>query len=437
MVDPTKIFSENEDDSPDFDINRPWLTLDDWQKEYIFNTEPNQDCFLLCGRQVGKTTAMSIKAVELCINHFKKGEFILICSITEKQGYHMLAKALAYAMEKYPKEVMKGKDKPTMHKIQFKNGSGIHCYAAGETGEGLRGYTIKKLMIDEGSRMKEEFFIAVTPMLSVVRGSMDIASTPCGKTGFFYKCSLDEKFKKFYVNAKDCPRHTKEFLDTEQLRLTKLAYAQEYEAIFTDELKRLFSDELINRVCVGKRKEAYSINTKKYLGVDVAGFGEDECTFEIFEKKGDLIVQIENIIEKRNFTTDTTRRIIMLEIMYNFKKIGVDDGGIGFGVFSELMNDERTKRKTKALNNAVRIIDEKGEKSKKLLKEEMYLNLLSLMENNQIILLDDDEIKASLSSIQWEDGKIFGSYSHITEGINRGVWEASKDKSLNIFAHSF
>ena len=83
------------------DINRPWLSLDDWQKEYIFDKNPNQNNFLLCGRQVGKTTAMSMRAVELCVHHFKKGEFVLINSITEKQAYHLLAKARAYAEEKY------------------------------------------------------------------------------------------------------------------------------------------------------------------------------------------------------------------------------------------------------------------------------------------------------------------------------------------------
>ena len=93
-----------------FDINAPWKTLDDWQKEYI-ETEPNKDCFLLTGRQVGKTAAMSIKAVELCVKHFKKGENILICSTTEKQAYRMLAKALAYAEIIYPKQIERTKDK--------------------------------------------------------------------------------------------------------------------------------------------------------------------------------------------------------------------------------------------------------------------------------------------------------------------------------------
>lgn len=427
-----------------YNINRPWVTLDSWQKEYI-ETPPNQDCFLLSARQCGKTTAMSIKAVELCIKHFKKGEFILINSITEKQGYYMLAKALAYANERYPKEISKGRDKPTMHKILFRNGTGILSYAAGETGEGLRGFTIKKLFVDEGSRMTEEFFIAVLPMLSVVNGSMDIASTPFGKMHkdgsekFFYKCSKDEKFKKFYISAYDCPRHNKEFLEEQKKKMTKLAFAQEYLAVFTDELKRLFDDELINKICVKKRDEKIIINrnSKYYLGVDVAGFGEDECSYEVLEKfySGEIWHK-ESIIEKRNYTTDTTKRILVLNKSYPLRKIGVDDAGVGFGVFSELMNIEETKRKTEALNNASRPLDKDGERSKKLLKEDMYFNLLALMENKKIFLLDDDEVRLSLSSIQIEEGKIFGSYSHIVEGLVRACWMAGK-KDLNIFARSF
>lgn len=171
---------------------------------------------------------VAIKAVELCVNKFKKGENVLIAALTEKQAYLMLAKAVAYARVKYPRMLMKGKDRPTMHKCQFINGTTIFCYAAGNTGEGLRGFTIKKLMIDEGSRMSDEFFVSVRPMLSVIKGSMDIASTPCGRRGFFYECSIDEHFKKFFIAAADCPRHTPEFLAKEKERMTALMYAQEY-----------------------------------------------------------------------------------------------------------------------------------------------------------------------------------------------------------------
>jgi len=422
----------------DYNLFMPWRSLDSWQKDYI-ETPIEQDCFLLCGRQVGKTTGMSIKAVELCIKQMKRGEDVLIASITEKQGYLMLAKALAYATAIYPKLVItKGKKKPTMHIINFTNGTRILSYAAGETGEGLRGMTIKKVMIDEGSRMSREFFIAVSPMLSVIKGSMDIASTPCGKEGFFYDCSKDKHFKKFYISAEDCPRHSKEFLNNEKERLGKLAYAQEYLAMFLDEMRRIFSDELIKECCVLRRREVI-MEAIYYMGVDVAGFGNDLCTYEIFMKIKDRLEQVENIVEKRNYTTDTSKRIISLNNSYKYiKKIGIDDGGVGFGVYSELMNNNFTNNKTEALNNASREINKDGTKSKKLLKEEMYITLLTYMENGKVKLLDDDEIKDSLSTIQHdEDGKIYGSNSHITEGIIRAVYLASKNKNLNIVCHTF
>lgn len=425
----------------DYDLTRPWLSLDDWQKKYI-ESDPDQDCFLLTTRQGGKTTAMSIKSVELCVHKFSKGQNILICSITEKQAYRMLAKALAYATEKYPNQIMRGKDKPTMHRILFKNGTGVYCYAAGETGEGLRGDTIKKLMIDEGSRMSEAFFIAVTPMLSVARGSMDIASTPFGKKHkdgsekFFYKCSKDKHFKKFYVHAKDCPRHTAEFLKREQERMSKLQFAQEYEAKFLDDLRQVFNDEWIKKVCVLERRKAIAENHQYFLGCDIAGLGGDEITLEILDKLSrDQIEQVESIVKKRQITTETSEDILINDRSYNHKKIGIDDGGVGFGVWSELITDNQTKRKTIALNNASRPTDRDGLKSKKILKEEMYMNLLTLGDHGKIKLLMDDEIKLSLQSIQHEENRIYGSYSHIAEGLVRAAWLASQDKSLNIYIY--
>jgi hypothetical protein len=156
----------------DYDINRPWLSLDKWQKEYI-ETPLEVDCHLLTPRQAGKTTAMSIKAVELCINQLKEGEVILINSLTERQAMHVLNKAQIYAEALYYKEICwDTKFKPTMHRIMFKAGKlmkGILCYAAGEGGDSTRGYTIKKLMIDEGSRMSDLYFESAIPTLSATK----------------------------------------------------------------------------------------------------------------------------------------------------------------------------------------------------------------------------------------------------------------------------
>lgn len=440
-----------------YDITQPWLTLDKWQKEYI-HSPPEQDCFLLTGRQSGKTAAMAIKCVEMCVHHFKKEQNTLICSITEKQAYRMLAKALIYARIKYPNLIIeKGKDKVTKHKLLFgekvmkgkkaiwKNVRGIYSYAAGESGEGLRGDTIKKLMIDEGSRMSEEFFISTTPMLSVAKGSMDIASTPFGtrhKDGeekFFYKCSKDKNYKRFYISSEDCPRHTKEFLAREKERMTKLQYAQEYLAQFLDQLQQFFNPDDVADRCIGKRPKEIITAGSNYLGCDVARKGIDKFTYEIFNRTGTInnyrLRQTEHIATTNIPIPESTRRIISLNTNHNFKKEYIDSGGMGITVCDLLRECPVNKNKVVEINNSSRRYQEDGgEKTKGILKQDLYENLRTLMEQKKIILLDDDEIKAALNGIQYEyssNGRllIWGYDDHAVEGLTRGAW-CVKDKTL-------
>jgi hypothetical protein len=126
----------------------------------------------------------------------------------------------------------------------------------------------------------------------------------------------------------------------------------------------------------------------------------------------------------------------MLNSKYDLQKIFLDDGGLGFGVFSQLLEEESTRRKTIPINNASRSLDRDGTRKKKLLKEDLYNNLLRLMERNEIKLLDDPEVYESLKSVQYEyvDGKfrIFGNYTHIVEGLIRAAW-CVKYKNLSIW----
>lgn len=431
---------------PIYDLNQPWLTLDPWQLDYI-KTPAEVDCFMLCPRQIsGKTTAMSIKAVELLIHDYKEGEVVLINCLTERQAMLMLAKAQIYAEAIYPDMICRdSENKPTMHRLMFKAGKldkGILCYAAGDEGDSTRGYTIKKLMVDEGSRMKELYFVSALPTLSLTKGSIDIASTPFGKKDkegnekFFYKCYKDPSFKKFIVKLEDCPRRDMEQIEKMRSRMSKAQFAQEFLNNFSDELQRKFSDEWIERCCILKEK-IVNKNGKNYLGVDVAGFGKDLTAYAELERlQNKIIEQRECLLERNNKTTETTRKIIELDLKFNNRKIGVDDGGIGFGVWCELMENVQTKRKTVALNNASRPTDREDGR-KRLLKEEMYENLIMLGEQGRLRLLDDADLKASLSSIQCEDNEIFGSDSHYTEAVIRACWLAEQSKDLNIFCHSF
>jgi len=423
-----------------YNLLRPWESLDDFQKEYI-NTEGN--CFLLTGRQCGKSTAMSIKAGEIAAK--KKNQDILIVAYTEKQAYELFLKVLNYLESRYHSEILGGKYKPTKHEIKLRNGSIIRCHACGQTGAGLRGYSLTKLFIDEAAPMNKEIFQAIIPALSVTGGTMDVSSTPRGKEGFFYECSLRDDFTKFYVSAENCPRHDKKFLEMEKKTKSELEYAQEYLAVFLDELKRIFNDDLIKKCCVLQRREVIRKDSC-YLGVDVARLGEDLSTFQILRKvNDDYIEQVESLSTSKQLLTQTTDKIIDLNKIYDFKAIGVDDGGAGAGVFDMLIREESTRRKTAALNNSSKPLDREGKKRKRVLKEDLYMTLLNYMEKGKLKLLDDDELILSLKSIQYEyirrenretRFRIFGSYSHHVEGLIRSLWLIAQSKQLNIWIKS-
>ena len=215
----------------EYNLLKPWLSLDPWQKEYI-ETEGNS--FLLCGRQSGKTTAASIKFGKRAAT--KPNHTVLMIAFTEKQAYNLFFKTLMYLQAVYPHLICTGTKKPTQHVINLKNGSKVLCYAAGESGLGLVGYTINSLVVDEAAAMNRQIFILLSPTLSVTNGTMDLLSTPRGKEGYYYEASKRKDFKQFYVSAEDCPRHNKEFLEAEKSRMSALEYAQEYLAMFLDDL---------------------------------------------------------------------------------------------------------------------------------------------------------------------------------------------------------
>ena len=429
-----------------YNLLEPWKTLDPWQERYI---AAEGNCFLLCGRQSGKTVGMSVKSGKRAAEINDKTTLML--AFTEKQAYNLFFKTLMYLRAKYPKLIRKGKDKPTKHIINLNNGSKIMCYAAGLTGEGIRTFTVDHLVIDEAAPMAREVFVATTPMLSVTKGTLDIASTPRGKEGYFYECSDDpglgtkikKNFTRFYVSAEDCPRHSKEFLESERAAMSKLEYAQEYLAMFLDEVRQFFPTELIKRCMVLREKEAGLVGPAppssgdNFLGVDVARMGEDESVLFSLKRniRKTILTQIAMEITKKTLTTETVRRIKNADNTWKYKTIYIDDGGMGVAVFDPLLEDKQTKRKVVAINNASRSIDNE-KRGKKLLKEDLYNNLLHLMESKKIQLWKSKEIMHSLQSVQAEyiNGKlrIFGRYTHIAEALIRAAW-CMKNKRLKPF----
>lgn len=418
------------------------FTLDKWQNE-VLKAEGN---LCICsGRQVGKSQIIAIKTAEYIVHN--PGKKVLIISITEDQAENMLQKIMLYLFDNYKNQISKGKNKPTKHKVHLTNGALAVTKAVGQYALGVLGMTVDVVVPDECAYLPEAVWSSITPMLLTTGGSLWLLSTPNVKEGYFYEAYTNPSmgFKTFHVNSEEVaearpePQRTimKEYLVREKARMTELQYAQQYLAQFLEEMNQMFPDELIKNCQTLKRRP---INTEgeHYLGVDVARMGGDEATFETLEKKDDKLYHRENIMNKYTMTTESVDKVLELDSLYNYVKIYIDDGGLGVAVFDPLLENDQTKRKVIAINNASRALDRDSSRNKKLLKEDLYFNLKRLMERGQIKLLDDVEIFTSLKSIVYEhtkntnDVRIYGRYTHIAEGLIRAAW-ANREQHLNLF----
>lgn len=418
------------------------MILDQWQKDVL---EAEGNICLCSGRQVGKSEIIALKTATYIHKYSKKR--VLIISVTEAQAENMLQKILLHLHDIDPKCIAKGKNKPTRHKVHLVNGSYAITKALGQYGVGALGLTMDVVVPDECAYLPETIWASITPMLLTTGGSLWLLSTPNAQEGYFYEAYTNPSFgfKTFHVNSEEVAAQRAEpmrslmlaHLEREKQRMTPMQYAQQYLAQFQEELGQLFPDALIQKCQVLKRQNLHGLG-RYYLGMDVARMGGDETTFEILEKKDKKFYQRENLVYKYTLTTATIQKTLELEGKYHFKNIFIDDGGLGVAVFDQLLNTSITHLKVIAINNASRSLDVDDTRKRKLLKEDLYLNLLRMMESGEIELLDDENIFVSLKSIMIEHDvskaniKIYGRYSHIAEGLIRAAW-ANHSTSLELW----
>ena len=183
------------------------MNLDHWQQEVM---ETKGNICLRSGRQVGKSTVIGKKAAEYSLDNPNK--LVMVISKTERQAGLLFAKILHNIHDIDPKQIRKGKDRPTKTKITLKNKTIIYCLPAGDTGFGIMGFTIDLLIADEAAFIPEEVWNSIIPALAITRGDIWLLSTPFVKEGYYFQCFSDPAFTAFHTSSEDCPRKDKEFL---------------------------------------------------------------------------------------------------------------------------------------------------------------------------------------------------------------------------------
>lgn len=432
------------------------MYLDDWQKEII---EDQSRYILLCkGRQIGGTSVLAEKAVKWMT---EKGSRILVGSITEDQAKLVIVMVYSLLYEKYRKLI---KGKATQDKIMLKNGAEIRSRPVGTMGDAFRGFTADVNWFNEASKWPELAFVSIMPTLLTTGGEIWMDSTPFGKKGYFHECYLNKNklWKVYYKSSEDVifnrpindywttekRERAIRFLQDQKAQMSALQYGQEYMGLFLEELNNFFEESLIRQQMRVEKDNRFT--GKSYMGCDLARMGGDQIAYQnVIDDGTDTFKHTISITFTKQLTTVTERQIIEYARSWNSKKVGIDAeaGTMGVGILDHLRESE-IKRKVVPMNNRKIVIEEKGDKriTQRMLKEDMYDNLKSMLEHGELWLLNDEKVFSSLKSVQMEiilqkdvptGVRIFSSphsESHIVEALVRAAWLAKKEKTLNLAA---
>jgi len=199
---------------------------DEWQERAL--RWSGKRLILNCSRQSGKSTVASILALHRAL--FYPKNLILLISPSLRQSSELFRRVLDL--------LDKIKLKPKLveeNRLSFKLSNKSRIVSLPSTEETIRGFSGVNLIIeDEASRVDDELYYAVRPMLAVSGGRLLLTSTPFGKRGHFYKEWEDREFEKIKITANECPRISKEFLEEEKKSLGDFYFRQEYLCEFED-----------------------------------------------------------------------------------------------------------------------------------------------------------------------------------------------------------
>jgi len=217
-------------DPVEFAVRRLDFSPDPWQGD-VLRSQAGK-LLMNCCRQSGKSTVTAILALHEAL--FKLDQLILLLSPSLRQSRELFRKVQEF-LAIYQVNAQSKVKLPEDNKLecQFENLSRIVSLPSAE--RTIRGFSAANLIIiDESSRVEDEVYYTIRPMLAVSGGRIILLSTPFGKRGHFHKEWTNDDFEKYKVTADECPRITKEFLEQEKRDLGEFYFQQEYMCEFLD-----------------------------------------------------------------------------------------------------------------------------------------------------------------------------------------------------------
>src|SRR5687767_5353219 len=215
------------------------LEPDPWQEKLLRSSSDR--VLLNCCRQSGKSTMSGVIALHRALYH--PGSLILCLAPALRQSQELFGKVLGFYRDL-------GRPIPAQAErklsLELENDSRIVTLPG--TDKTIRGFSGAALLIvDEASRVADELYFAVRPMLAVSGGALMMLTTPYGKRGVFYEeWTQGEGWERYEVPASQCPRISEAFLAEERRSLPEWVYRQEYLCSFEETEDAVFTTEMVD-----------------------------------------------------------------------------------------------------------------------------------------------------------------------------------------------
>jgi len=224
---------------------------DPWQAQVL--RWAGKRLLLNCSRQSGKSTTTAILALHRAM--YYPNSLILLVSPSIRQSGELFRKVVEFhARVEEPKPLESNKLSMTMS-----NGSRIVSLPSSEAT--VRGYSGAALIIeDEASRVPDDLYRAMRPMVAASGGRIILMSTPFGKRGhFFEEWTQGEGWERIIVRAEECPRISAEFLREEQKSIGEWWFRQEYQCEFVETVDVVFTYDMVASSMTNEVKPLFQV----------------------------------------------------------------------------------------------------------------------------------------------------------------------------------
>jgi hypothetical protein len=218
---------------------------DPWQRDFLRSSSDR--VLLNCSRQSGKSTMSAVIALHRAL--YYPGSLVLCLAPTLRQSQELFGKVATFYRDLGRPVPAQGERKLS---LELENKSRIVTLPGSE--KTIRGFSdAALLLLDEASRVEDELYYAIRPMLAVSGGSLIMLTTLYGRRGAFYEEWISSHgWERYEVPASQCPRISEEFLEEERSDLPPFIFRQEYECSFEETEDQVFTTDLIDRAVTGE-----------------------------------------------------------------------------------------------------------------------------------------------------------------------------------------